>query len=88
MQDVWIRHGDQTLKMPNSLDRERRGLSDVSHSICVCSLPMTATVVQLAVEHKNFGPLKSNGVEVRSNKQQGFCLALTNSSHWILFTSP
>nr|GEZ09622.1 putative G3BP-like protein isoform X1 [Tanacetum cinerariifolium] len=36
-------------------------------------LPMTATVAQLAVEHKNFGPLKSNGVDVRSNKQQGFC---------------
>ncbi|GKB70635.1 putative G3BP-like protein isoform X1 [Tanacetum coccineum] len=87
-QDVWIRHGDQALKMQNGFEdvvrSEHGAVAAVEcgvrgrrfyelygirgHSICVCSLPMTATVAQLAVEHKNFGPLKSNGVEVRSNK--------------------
>ncbi|GJR39293.1 transmembrane protein 56-B-like protein [Tanacetum coccineum] len=95
-QDVWIRHGDQALKMQNGFEdvvRSEHGavaavecgdkkvtssgyevtgivkaINYSGHSICVCSLPMTATVAQLAVEHKNFGPLKSNGVEVRSNK--------------------
>ncbi|GJX60023.1 putative G3BP-like protein isoform X1 [Tanacetum coccineum] len=42
------------------------------HSIYVRSLPMNATVTQLEEEFKKFGPIKSNGVQVRSNKQ-GFC---------------
>nr|GEX87678.1 putative G3BP-like protein isoform X1 [Tanacetum cinerariifolium] len=41
------------------------------HSIYVRSLPMNATVTQLEEEFKKFGPIKSNGVQVRSNK--GFC---------------
>ncbi|KAJ0766052.1 putative Ras GTPase-activating protein-binding protein [Helianthus annuus] len=43
------------------------------HSIYVRNLPMNATVAQLEEEFKKFGPIKSNGIQVRSNKQQGFC---------------
>lgn len=43
------------------------------HSIYVRNLPMNATVTQLEEEFKKFGPIKSNGVQVRSNKHQGFC---------------
>ncbi|KAL7607058.1 nuclear transport factor 2-like [Lactuca sativa] len=34
---------------------------------------MNASVAQLEEEFKKFGPIKSNGIQVRSNKQQGFC---------------
>ncbi|XP_071693463.1 nuclear transport factor 2-like [Rutidosis leptorrhynchoides] len=43
------------------------------HSIYVRNLPMNATVVQLEEEFKKFGRIKSNGIQVRSNKHQGFC---------------
>ncbi|KVG47370.1 Nuclear transport factor 2 [Cynara cardunculus var. scolymus] len=43
------------------------------HSIYVRNLPMNATVPQLEEEFKRFGPIKSNGIQVRSNKQQVFC---------------
>ncbi|XP_022021390.1 nuclear transport factor 2 isoform X2 [Helianthus annuus] len=46
---------------------------DEGHSIYVRNLPMNATVAQLEEEFKKFGPIKSNGIQVRSNKQQGFC---------------
>ncbi|KAL0461574.1 UNVERIFIED_CONTAM: Nuclear transport factor 2 [Sesamum latifolium] len=43
------------------------------HSIYIRNLPLNATVAQLEAEFKKFGPIKQNGVQVRSNKQQGFC---------------
>ncbi|XP_028090404.1 putative G3BP-like protein isoform X4 [Camellia sinensis] len=43
------------------------------HSIYVRNLPLNVTVAQLEVEFKKFGPIKEGGVQVRSNKQQGFC---------------
>ncbi|KAG9445723.1 hypothetical protein H6P81_011851 [Aristolochia fimbriata] len=43
------------------------------YSIYIRSLPVNATVAQLEEEFKKFGPIKSGGVQVRSNKQQGFC---------------
>ncbi|XP_078434865.1 nuclear transport factor 2-like [Wolffia australiana] len=43
------------------------------HSIYVKSLPLNATTAQLEEEFKRFGPIKPGGVQVRSNKQQGFC---------------
>ncbi|KAI7733304.1 hypothetical protein M8C21_025294 [Ambrosia artemisiifolia] len=46
---------------------------DEGHSIYVRNLPMNATVAHLEEEFKKFGPIKSNGIQVRSNKQQGFC---------------
>lgn len=38
------------------------------HSIYVRNLPMNASVAQLEEEFKKFGPIKSNGIQVRSNK--------------------
>ncbi|KAK9159925.1 hypothetical protein Syun_006266 [Stephania yunnanensis] len=43
------------------------------HSIYIKGLPLNATPSQLEEEFKRFGPIKSGGVQVRSNKQQGFC---------------
>ncbi|KAL0350791.1 UNVERIFIED_CONTAM: Nuclear transport factor 2, partial [Sesamum radiatum] len=43
------------------------------HSIYIRNLPLNATVSQLEAEFKKFGTIKPNGVQVRSNKQQGFC---------------
>ncbi|KAK3032567.1 hypothetical protein RJ639_036806 [Escallonia herrerae] len=43
------------------------------HSIYIRNLPLNATVAQLEVEFKKFGPIKQGGVQVRSSKQQGFC---------------
>ncbi|GMJ05812.1 hypothetical protein like AT5G60980 [Hibiscus trionum] len=39
------------------------------HSIYVRNLPFTATPAQLEVAFKKFGPIKRNGIQVRSNKQ-------------------
>ncbi|PIN02276.1 RasGAP SH3 binding protein rasputin [Handroanthus impetiginosus] len=43
------------------------------YSIYIRNLPLNATVDQLEAEFKKFGPIKKNGVQVRSNKQQGYC---------------
>ncbi|KAJ4954316.1 hypothetical protein NE237_011099 [Protea cynaroides] len=50
----------------------QEGESD-GHSIYIKNLPLNATPAQLEEEFKKFGPIKSGGVQVRSNKQQGFC---------------
>ncbi|KAJ4831842.1 hypothetical protein Tsubulata_017505 [Turnera subulata] len=42
------------------------------HSIFVRNLPFNATVAQLEEAFKRFGPIKPDGIQVRSNKQ-GFC---------------
>lgn len=43
------------------------------YSIYVRNLPMNVTVDQLEAEFKKFGPIKQEGVQVRSNRQQGSC---------------
>ncbi|KAM3231646.1 nuclear transport factor 2 [Capsicum chacoense] len=43
------------------------------YSIYIKGLPMSATVALLAEEFKKFGPIKNGGIQVRSNRQQGFC---------------
>ncbi|MQL79922.1 hypothetical protein Taro_012375 [Colocasia esculenta] len=43
------------------------------HSIYIKNLPLNATVVQPEEEFKRFGPIRPDGTQVRSNKQQGFC---------------
>ncbi|CAN4101329.1 unnamed protein product [Withania somnifera] len=43
------------------------------YSIYIKGLPMSATVASLAEEFKKFGPIKTGGIQVRSNRQQGFC---------------
>ncbi|XP_030956421.1 nuclear transport factor 2-like isoform X2 [Quercus lobata] len=44
-----------------------------THAIFVPNLPMNATVEQLEAVFNNFGPIKHNGIQVRSSKQQGTC---------------
>ncbi|XP_022884162.1 ras GTPase-activating protein-binding protein 2-like [Olea europaea var. sylvestris] len=57
---------------PESHDTEDEG---EGHSIYIRNLPLNITVAQLEFEFKKFGPIKKNGVQVRSSssKQQGFC---------------
>ncbi|KAL2528610.1 Nuclear transport factor 2 (NTF2) family protein with RNA binding (RRM-RBD-RNP motif) domain [Forsythia ovata] len=43
------------------------------HSIYIRNLPLDITAHQLEAEFKKFGSIKQNGVQVRSNKLQGFC---------------
>ncbi|KAK6780311.1 hypothetical protein RDI58_022495 [Solanum bulbocastanum] len=43
------------------------------HSIYIKGLPMSATAAMLEDEFKKFGPIKNGGIQVRSNRQQGFC---------------
>ncbi|XP_027767570.1 putative G3BP-like protein isoform X2 [Solanum pennellii] len=43
------------------------------HSIYIKGLPMSATTAMLEDEFKKFGPIKNGGIQVRSNRQQGFC---------------
>ncbi|XP_058081709.1 nuclear transport factor 2 isoform X2 [Magnolia sinica] len=43
------------------------------HSIYIRGLPLNATVAQLDEEFRKFGPIKPGGIQVRSNRQQGFC---------------
>ncbi|KAL6634293.1 hypothetical protein ACP70R_026964 [Stipagrostis hirtigluma subsp. patula] len=44
-----------------------------AHAIYVRNLPLNATETQLEDEFKKFGTIKQNGIQVRSNKIQGFC---------------
>ncbi|PWZ43977.1 putative G3BP-like protein [Zea mays] len=44
-----------------------------AHAIYVRSLPLNATPQQLEEEFKRFGAIKHDGIQVRSNKIQGFC---------------
>ncbi|XP_020407264.1 nuclear transport factor 2 isoform X1 [Zea mays] len=46
---------------------------DDAHAIYVRNLPLNATETQLEDEFKKFGTIKQNGIQVRSNKIQGFC---------------
>ncbi|KAG4399512.1 hypothetical protein GLYMA_08G246600v4 [Glycine max] len=43
------------------------------HSIYIRNLPLNVTVAQLELEFKKFGPIKPGGIQVRNNKQQGYC---------------
>lgn len=43
------------------------------YSIYIKGLPMNATVSLLENEFKRFGPIRNGGIQVRSNRQQGFC---------------
>ncbi|TVU13843.1 hypothetical protein EJB05_37274 [Eragrostis curvula] len=44
-----------------------------AHAIYVRNLPLNATPQQLEDEFKAFGTIKTDGIQVRSNKIQGFC---------------
>jgi hypothetical protein len=42
-------------------------------SVYVKNLPVDVSIPQLEEAFKKFGPIKNDGVQVKSNKQQGFC---------------
>ncbi|PON64654.1 Splicing factor-like protein [Trema orientale] len=44
-----------------------------AYAIFVANLPMSATVEELDKIFKQFGPIKQDGIQVRSSKQQGTC---------------
>ncbi|XP_018492469.2 nuclear transport factor 2 isoform X1 [Raphanus sativus] len=48
-------------------------VEDDGHSIYVRNLPFDTTPTQLEEVFKSFGAIKHEGIQVRSNKQQGFC---------------
>lgn len=61
---------------PNSTSTDSSGMQEAEgdgHSIYIRGLPMNANAAQLEEEFKCFGPIKSGGVQVRSNKLQGVC---------------
>ncbi|KAE8720404.1 malonyl-CoA:anthocyanidin 5-O-glucoside-6''-O-malonyltransferase-like [Hibiscus syriacus] len=43
------------------------------HSIYIRNLPFNMTAAQLKQEFNKFGPIKQGGVQVRNNRQQGYC---------------
>ncbi|KAK4271915.1 hypothetical protein QN277_020538 [Acacia crassicarpa] len=43
------------------------------YSIYIRNLPFSVTASQLEEEFKKFGPIKPEGIQVRNNKQQGYC---------------
>lgn len=43
------------------------------HSIYIRNLPLNVTVAQLETEFQKFGPIKPGCIQVRNNKQQGYC---------------
>lgn len=51
----------------------QEGEAPDGHSIYIKGLPMSATAALLEDEFKKFGPIKNGGIQVRSNRQQGFC---------------
>ncbi|KAJ1393929.1 RNA-binding domain superfamily, partial [Sesbania bispinosa] len=55
---------------PTEKNNENAGKA---YAIFVANLPMNATVEQLERVFKKFGPIKHDGIQVRSNKQQGSC---------------
>ncbi|XP_039009273.1 nuclear transport factor 2-like [Hibiscus syriacus] len=63
---------------PSSIDFDATESNDIpeeveGHSIYIKNLPFNVTPAQLDQEFKKFGPIKQGGVQVRNNKQQGYC---------------
>uniref|UniRef100_A0A0A9DSZ0 RRM domain-containing protein n=1 Tax=Arundo donax TaxID=35708 RepID=A0A0A9DSZ0_ARUDO len=61
---------------PFNSNSENNGIQDPevdAHAIYVRNLPLNATETELEDEFKKFGTIKQNGIQVRSNKIQGFC---------------
>ncbi|CDY23092.1 BnaC07g30950D [Brassica napus] len=56
--------------VPNSSNVD---VEDDGHSIYVRNLTFDTTPTQLEEVFKSFGAIKHEGIQVRSNKQQGFC---------------
>ncbi|KAF9663821.1 hypothetical protein SADUNF_Sadunf17G0091800 [Salix dunnii] len=62
--------------VPNSNDapETRSAQEEVEgYSIYIRNLPFNFTVPQLEAEFEKFGPIKEEGVQIRYNRQQGYC---------------
>lgn len=62
--------------IPNSINKDHgnvRVTEAEGFSIYIKNLPMNVTPPQIEVVFKSFGPIKRNGIQVRSHKHQGFC---------------
>ncbi|KOM31743.1 hypothetical protein LR48_Vigan01g129800 [Vigna angularis] len=59
-----------SVESPTEKSNENGGKA---YAIFVANLPMNATVEQLERVFKKFGPIKRDGIQVRSSKQQGSC---------------
>ncbi|CAN4098585.1 unnamed protein product [Withania somnifera] len=64
---------DVPVSSSNTVDNINDTEAADGYSIYIKGLPMSATVPLLADEFQKFGPIKSGGIQVRSNRQQGFC---------------
>ncbi|KAL2540782.1 Nuclear transport factor 2 (NTF2) family protein with RNA binding (RRM-RBD-RNP motif) domain [Abeliophyllum distichum] len=65
---------DGPISSSDSIDigNNQEGEAD-GHSIYIKGLPMNATDALLEEVFKKFGPIKSDGIQVRSNRLQAFC---------------
>ncbi|KAK9741208.1 hypothetical protein RND81_03G088900 [Saponaria officinalis] len=64
---------DENQEAPERVNPSEEGASVEGFSIFVRNLPANVIDEQLEQEFKRFGPIKPDGVQVRSNKQQGSC---------------
>ncbi|KAJ0052631.1 hypothetical protein Pint_03174 [Pistacia integerrima] len=77
----------------SSVDKNNNNAAVKGHSIFVGNLLDTATVGQLKVVFEQFGPIKPDGIQVRSQKQTGNCFGFvefesTSSVQSVLKASP
>ncbi|XP_031278365.1 nuclear transport factor 2-like [Pistacia vera] len=77
----------------SSVDENNNNAAVKGHSIFVGNLLDTATVGQLKVVFEQFGPIKPDGIQVRSQKQTGNCFGFvefesTSSVQSVLKASP
>ncbi|KAK4440495.1 Nuclear transport factor 2 [Sesamum alatum] len=63
---------DGPVSSSESVDNGNNQEAD-GYSIYIKGLPMSATDTLLEEVFKKFGTIKSDGIQVRSNRQQGFC---------------
>ncbi|CAN8252035.1 unnamed protein product [Cochlearia groenlandica] len=63
----------ETSRLENVPTSRNVDVEDDGHSIYVRNLPFDTTPTQLEEVFKSFGAIKREGIQVRSNKQQGFC---------------
>ncbi|XP_031281508.1 nuclear transport factor 2-like isoform X1 [Pistacia vera] len=77
----------------SSVDKNNNNAAVKGHSIFAGNLPDTATAGQLEVVFEQFGPIKPDGIQVRSQKQTGNCFGFVefesaSSEQSVLKASP
>ncbi|KAL2239678.1 UNVERIFIED_CONTAM: Nuclear transport factor 2 [Sesamum indicum] len=69
---TFVPAADAPVSSSDSVDNEHNQEAD-GYSIYIKGLPMNATEALLEEVFKKFGTIKNDGIQVRSNRQQGFC---------------